>query len=94
MKNKIKNKMLPKGLRKFIKDQKSKGGTINLSFNKIESCIISHNIITDCIYITKDTKLEWFTQDKIFYIFVDDKNFCHFSKKDGLVYSRETSKNY
>ena len=75
---KIPKKMLPKGLRKYIKYQKSIGGNIELLFNKIEECTIKKGKIIDCIYFENDTKLEWFINEDTLYIMVDDVKVAYY----------------
>ena len=82
---KIKNKNLPKGIKEFIKYQKSIGGKIKLKFKYIVDCSIKNKKIIECKYIEDDTELEWFSNEGILYIFVDSLNHSYYTKDEGLI---------
>lgn len=56
------------------------GGAFELN----EENILSHEeydgVITECLYFENDTELNWFSNDGIFYIFVDGVNICYFEQ--------------
>jgi len=82
----IKNKKLPKGLKRYIKDQNKNGGNVKLSYKYLTNAVIEDGIIEAGQYFEDNTKLEWIEKDNILYIFVDDVNVCYYDNKDGLIY--------
>jgi len=77
---KINKKQLPKGIRKYIKYQKSIGGIVKLSYDNIQKGTIKKGKIVDCIYFEDDTKLEWFSNEGILYIMVNDVKVAYYEK--------------
>jgi hypothetical protein len=70
---KISKKMLPKGIKSYIKSQKKLGGKIKLHSEHILKATIIDGIIAECRYFEDNTSLEWYENYDILYIFVDGK---------------------
>lgn len=71
---------MPKGIREYIKYQKSIGGIMKLSHENIQKGTIKKGKIVDCVYIENDTKLEWFSNEGILYIMVNDVKVAYYEK--------------
>jgi hypothetical protein len=70
---KISKKMLPKGIKAYIKFQEKQGGVIKLNHNFIKKGLIIKGKLVECTYKENETKLEWFSTLGVLYIFVDGK---------------------
>jgi len=83
---KITKKMLPKGIRIFVKDIEEDGGCFCVSFDKLKSATIKKGKIIEGVIKDDSIKLEWFKVQGLTTIMLDDVAFAEYTKEDGLVY--------